>query len=1085
MSRRLASGIALLAVGVAMILLALWLRNPVLPYDGDASAASGHYDATVRAQAMADLRSSLQTERARLTRDALHALGAPPTIDKAFDHLASIKPAPEEGIVLFDGSTPVAWSGQVTVDPSLNSAPFSVSITPFYTVISAVAQKGNRKAIATAVVNAEPPGNRLSKSLDARIPNRERLQRYVFGLGADTTAGESVLAVQGNPVLRAEAVPLPRAIARFARAAKVRAFGTILLCAALLVLLGFAWRDRKLLLERLVSVGVCLAAISFVPWSSFSNTVRAFDPTYFYSGVIKPFTANAGVFAISASFMLMAVFALVRARSIRVSRWVALPLAVVIAAEAVVLAMRIARGIAFPTYGTTASLWLFWEIPLFVFIFAGWLAATWILRFALRRRGVIHLRSAAIVAVAAGIAASTIVWRQTIAKRIALASEDVSRLQRPDRDASDLLRRFGAQLVSYESAGDRADLLKRYAVSDLAAADLPLSLATWDGPGERTAVLSLAPIAYDSGFVARLASAARDSADPIIVETVGATGRQVVMAARHNGSGVTTVVAAPRTQLVRPDPFVSLLGISSPGRGEPPYSLTISDITARTDAGRDSMVWRRNGDELHGDRLIQTSRGLARAHAEVDLRTIPARIERLVLIVILNVAIAGFLWALCAIPEGGFTRWVRARAGKWIRSYRGRLTFALSAFFAIPALAFALWSYQRLRSDDRDVRELLVRETLDAVVREGDSSSAVGVRRPYNTPLFLYSSGLLSAASDSLLDALSSPGRALPVPVQLTLVGRGELDASWQHVVGGSSVLFGYRTAAGPLQERYVVAAPARSDELALDRRRYDLTILVLFATVMGALAAFWLSGVAARVLARDLELSRIEVGRAERILAWGEMARQVAHEIKNPLTPIRLGVQHLRRARSDPRLDFDKVLEENVTRILAEIDRLDEIARSFSRYGSAPSELSPAEDIDVAAILRNVVALERMGVGDVTWNLVGAERPITAKARADELRDVLLNVFENARLARARNVDVVATERPRDVTIEIQDNGTGIDRSALPRVFEPQFSTRTTGSGLGLAISRRLLESWGGTIEIASEEGHGTRVVLTLQRTL
>jgi nitrogen fixation/metabolism regulation signal transduction histidine kinase len=253
----------------------------------------------------------------------------------------------------------------------------------------------------------------------------------------------------------------------------------------------------------------------------------------------------------------------------------------------------------------------------------------------------------------------------------------------------------------------------------------------------------------------------------------------------------------------------------------------------------------------------------------------------------------------------------------------------------------------------------------------------------------------------------------------------------------------------------------------------------------MGALAAFWLSGVAARVLARDLELSRIEVGRAERILAWGEMARQVAHEIKNPLTPIRLGVQHLRRARTDPRLDFDKVLDENVTRILAEIDRLDEIARAFSRYGSAPSELSPAEDIDVAAILRNVVALEHMGVGDVTWNLVGAEKPIIARARADELRDVLLNVFENARLARARNVDVVTTERPRDVTIEIQDNGTGIDRSALPRVFEPQFSTRTTGSGLGLAISRRLLESWGGTIEIASEEGQGTRVILTLQRAL
>ena len=95
-------------------------------------------------------------------------------------------------------------------------------------------------------------------------------------------------------------------------------------------------------------------------------------------------------------------------------------------------------------------------------------------------------------------------------------------------------------------------------------------------------------------------------------------------------------------------------------------------------------------------------------------------------------------------------------------------------------------------------------------------------------------------------------------------------------------------------------------------------------------------------------------------MLAWGEMARQVAHEIKNPLTPIRLGVQHLRRARADKRIDFDRVLDENVTRILSEIDHLDEIARAFSRYGSAPSDLPPPEPVDVAAILRDVVGLER-----------------------------------------------------------------------------------------------------------------------------
>ena len=112
---------------------------------------------------------------------------------------------------------------------------------------------------------------------------------------------------------------------------------------------------------------------------------------------------------------------------------------------------------------------------------------------------------------------------------------------------------------------------------------------------------------------------------------------------------------------------------------------------------------------------------------------------------------------------------------------------------------------------------------------------------------------------------------------------------------------------------------------------------------------------------------------------------------------------------------------------------------------------------------------------------LSGAEAPAPAQARSDELRDVLLNVFENARLARARNVNVTLARSERQVTIEVVDDGAGIPSAALPRVFEPHFSTRTTGSGLGLAITRRLLESWGGSVEILSEEGKGARLLITL----
>lgn len=219
---------------------------------------------------------------------------------------------------------------------------------------------------------------------------------------------------------------------------------------------------------------------------------------------------------------------------------------------------------------------------------------------------------------------------------------------------------------------------------------------------------------------------------------------------------------------------------------------------------------------------------------------------------------------------------------------------------------------------------------------------------------------------------------------------------------------------------------------------------------------------------------------RAARVLAWGEMARQVAHEIKNPLTPIRLGIQHLQRVRGKAQSPaFAATLDETAGRILAEIDRLDGIARAFSRFGAPQSgEQLPLEPVDLAATAREVVQLYELG--SRTRFEVIASNGVPALARKDEVKEVLVNLLENARDADAKRVTVQVAASGRQLTVS--DDGRGIPPDVLPRVFEPTFSTTSSGAGLGLAIARRLVESWGGVITLDSEPGKGTRVTLTLQ---
>lgn len=218
------------------------------------------------------------------------------------------------------------------------------------------------------------------------------------------------------------------------------------------------------------------------------------------------------------------------------------------------------------------------------------------------------------------------------------------------------------------------------------------------------------------------------------------------------------------------------------------------------------------------------------------------------------------------------------------------------------------------------------------------------------------------------------------------------------------------------------------------------------------------------------------DLSRAERVLAWGEMARQVAHEIKNPLTPMRLGMQHLRRVYRDRRPEFEAALEETSARILAEIDRLDTIARAFSRFAAPADDHQPLDRVDLTAVVGEVVQLYRLAAEGCTVEIEALPSSPGA-ARADEVKEVVVNLLENARHAGAK----VVTVRVAPGLLRVADDGQGIAPELLPRIFEPRFSTTTSGSGLGLAIVRRLVEGWGGRIGVESEPDRGTVVSVWL----
>jgi two-component system, NtrC family, nitrogen regulation sensor histidine kinase NtrY len=213
-----------------------------------------------------------------------------------------------------------------------------------------------------------------------------------------------------------------------------------------------------------------------------------------------------------------------------------------------------------------------------------------------------------------------------------------------------------------------------------------------------------------------------------------------------------------------------------------------------------------------------------------------------------------------------------------------------------------------------------------------------------------------------------------------------------------------------------------------------------------------------------DAEQSAV---RAERVAAWREMAQHLAHELKNPLTPIQMSIETLQRTRARPEraADFDRLFEESARVILDEVTRLKHIVGEFSRFARLPApQLGP---VDVAEACQGAARLYE-GATPIVRELPSDLPPVLADR--DQLQQVLVNLLENAREAVAGSVEprvVVRAQRVGDrVRIEVLDNGPGISAEVRDRLFQPYATGKPGGTGLGLALVQRIVVEHGGRVD-------------------
>jgi signal transduction histidine kinase len=232
----------------------------------------------------------------------------------------------------------------------------------------------------------------------------------------------------------------------------------------------------------------------------------------------------------------------------------------------------------------------------------------------------------------------------------------------------------------------------------------------------------------------------------------------------------------------------------------------------------------------------------------------------------------------------------------------------------------------------------------------------------------------------------------------------------------------------------------------------------------------------------QNLKAHEQELAEMSKKVAWTEMARKVAHEIKNPLTPIQLSAEHVLKVAEDDRGDLNQALKESMSYIISEVEHLRRTAQEFMEI--ARDTTVRKEPVDLKRILEEVLEPYRRLLADrIRFTVVAEGADFRARGDEDKLKTAFRNVVANAveAISQRGAMTVTIGRRGQVFTVAVSDSGPGMTRETAERVFDLYFSTKDGGTGLGLPITKKIIEEHGGAIRVATEPGRGTTITIEL----